>query len=316
MAKPAEPKVFNITKNRPKVLLLGNGLSYSDSIPWKEFIKRVSREDVELSQYEKPKKDGSGTEFQVPNNVLTLATSKPDDNERHKKYESIIENFSYNANEKIKKLVSLPWDAILTTNYSYEVEFAQKSAYPKLSKSTKNNYAYRLSDKEEGKYLLQTYNCVSPKAVPVWHIHGEARRPSSIILSHDEYARIIHKIMEINKKHGYLYLKNQTEVKFKSWVDYFILGDIFILGLSMDFSEFDLWWLLGRRLREKTGRGKIIFYEPEKDENQYKYHALLDSGIQEIKSFNINAKEDNDYSVFYKKAVDDIVSKMENLKND
>ena len=56
--------------------------------------------------------------------------------------------------------------------------------------------------------------------------------------------------------------KSDTEMAFNSWLDSFILGDVYVLGFRFDVSEFDLWWLLNRKLREKTPHGKVYFFEP------------------------------------------------------
>lgn len=50
-----------------------------------------------------------------------------------------------------------------------------------------------------------------------------------------------------------------------SWIDAFFYMNVHIIGLGLDFSEIDLWWLLTRcaRLIQKLGKGKIenkIYY--------------------------------------------------------
>lgn len=305
MAQYIDPKEFDIKNNkRPRVLLLGNGLTY-DSFSWAELIKAVAREDVIFDPYVK---DEKGLSFSVPNAILTAATSVTDDTLRHNNYDSILASINYKDNSLLRRLLSLPWDAVLTTNYSYETEYALNSRYPYYSIQTKRQKAYTHSKTEQdAKYLLHTFNRVGKNAPDIWHIHGEARRKSSIILSHDEYARQVHKIMEYNNSRGNDYERFHHEVKFKSWVDYFILGDVYILGLSMDYSEFDLWWLLGRRLREKTGRGSIWFYEPIKDDNKHKLCALHDAGVDHIETCGFNLKNTKGYPAFYERAINSII---------
>ena len=195
----------------------------------------------------------------------------------------------------------------MTTNFTYELEAELHPGYPGLTTESKRKYAYTTGDTKDAKYLLRTYNRLEKR--DIWHIHGELRRPSSIILSHDEYARLVHRILAYNENRGRDYEKYKNELKFKSWVDYFLVGDVYTLGLGLDFSEFDLWWLLGRRLRERAGCGKYIFYEPEKTDNHYKLLALQDAGV-EVRSCGVTIRDGSDYARFYALAIEDIKSQV------
>ena len=104
-------------------------------------------------------------------------------------------------------------------------------------------------------------------------------------------------------------------VSFDSWMDYFIMGDVYILGQGFDFSEFDLWWLLLRRKREKANTGKIVYYEPEY-RNKYKLLALKALDVDTV-SFGQAIDETKDknkqFREFYIKAIDDIKEKVNTL---
>ena len=203
----------------------------------------------------------------------------------------------------------MPFDAVLSTNYTYELEAAFNRKYPNLSAETKRKkYSLRKDGVKREKYLLHTYNLMEKGKPEIWHIHGELRCPSSIVLSHDEYARLVRKIIEFSSKRGGSYEKDRKNLEIKSWIDYFLMGDVYVLGLSYDFSDFDLWWLLGRRLREHSGCGKFIFYEPIKKEEYYKQLALRDAGV-DVRNCNVIIKESTkgkDYARFYKRAIMDI----------
>lgn len=297
-------KTFNLTRERPKVLLTGNGLTHSTGVPWHELIQRTARPGIDISHYEQT--DGTGhRSFAVPNTVLTLAVSETGDRQRHEKYIKTLNKDNFSKNDCLETLLTMPFDAVLTTNYTYEWEDALHPGYPKLKEVQKRRYAYVIDGKRDGKYLLHTFNRFGEDKPDLWHIHGELRRPSSLILSHDEYARLVHAILAYNKSIGNSYMKHREALRFQSWVDYLILGDVYILGLGLDFSEFDLWWLLGRRLREKTECGNIVFFEPEKAENLYKQRALRDSGVQ-VNTCGTVFGESVNYDSFYKKAIGEI----------
>jgi hypothetical protein len=58
-------------------------------------------------------------------------------------------------------------------------------------------------------------------------------------------------------------LKNKT-VENNSWLDLIFTQDIHIVGLTLDFVESDLWWLITYRARRKLENklmiGNLIFY--------------------------------------------------------
>ncbi len=60
-----------------------------------------------------------------------------------------------------------------------------------------------------------------------------------------------------------------------SWLDYFILGDVYSLGFGFDTSEMDLWWLLCRKKGSGPPRGPVVF-EPERQSAETK-RALLEA---------------------------------------
>ena len=94
-----------------------------------------------------------------------------------------------------------------------------------------------------------------------------------------------------------------------SWVELFFNTDIHILGLSLEYSETDLWWILNKRARimndKKTSvhiSNKIFYYstsiEPEKE------------GV--LNSFNVQVIKTNSgtktfkWGKYYEQALDSI----------
>lgn len=116
----------------------------------------------------------------------------------------------------------------------------------------------------------------------------------------------------MNDKAGNRYGNDKEKFIVKSWLDYFIVADIYILGFGMDFSEIDIWWLLCRRLREKSGYGRIIFFEPYDKEKDEKYKVLKKFQVEcENMKCNKEGMKNPDYQEFYKKAAEQIKRKME-----
>ena len=74
----------------------------------------------------------------------------------------------------------------------------------------------------------------------------------------------------------------------------------------MDFSEIDIWWLLNRRLREKSGHGKIYFLE---EKNLVKQEIIKKFDITHI-DLGFKEKPEN-FSEFYNLAFEKIKELME-----
>lgn len=311
---------------RPKVLIIGNGLvRNSKNKSWNELIKSLSAD--EYKGLELPK----STPYSIRATVLT----DDEDGTRHNKYENefMTGNYSYEYNTCLGKLLRIPFDAILTTNYTYEIEYQMKSNYPELSNETKRNYAYNTYNKKssDAKYLLRTFNRLKTDDYgekDIWHIHGEQRRKSSMILTHDEYIKLINKEVDYFSKRNNEYEENQNDIYFKSWLDYFVLGELYIIGLGFDFSEFDLWWLLNRRIRENINENNIPhihFFDPlhKHDKNEEAHNSDVSMVLKEMKVniYDLNvtvddylsgsSDEDNEklntqYREFYNKAIEKI----------
>ena len=295
-------KHFSINEKRPQVLLVGNGLVYQKGFSWDEFITKISQDDKNLILGNK-----------IPYSIRATATAYVSDKIRHDKYHEVFSNYTYSSFENLNNLLKIPFDSVLTTNYTYEIESHLCKGYHLLSDDTKRKKSICTAKKSEGKYLLRTFNRLSNgvQEYDIWHIHGEVRRKSSMILTHDEYARLTQRIIEYLDKRQNSYDEYYDDVKFKSWIDYFIMGDIYIVGLSFDFSEFDLWWLLNRRMRENASIGNVYFYEPISEETKPKISALECMGVQ-CENFAMEKSSDDNsfYDDFYKKVIADINKKV------
>lgn len=82
---------------------------------------------------------------------------------------------------------------------------------------------------------------------------------------------------------------------------------MYIIGLGLDFSEFDLWWLLSRRKREKAPTGNVYVFNPE-NENSDVRESLRMMGY-EVDTFGMNISDGNNdekYAGFYRKSIDKI----------
>ncbi len=322
---------------RPQVILLGNGINRAfNGVSWNDLLNSIADEKYKDKQIECPMPlkailvTGDNIDKTLKNHI---------EQNRQQAYGAIVQK---EHAAMLQKILSIGADHILTTNYSYELEMAAKNVKSGLSDYAIEQMMAHTDAvyKAESKYLLSTYNQVQYEKTPncIWHIHGESRKPSSIVLGHYNYGKLVHRYIEtLNKlaktENRYKNYEGQyKEWKFRSWVDAFILGDVYVLGYKLDLSEFDLWWLINRKKREKAEHGDIYFYEPAVENAENADSENIDARLELIRVFakevkdmsvTIPRKSKNDdqsasnikYYEFYKKAINDIANKISEIKN-
>ena len=319
-------KVFDISKSRPQVLLLGNGLFRNKDNPsWTELILKLA--NLENSSME-DKLFFSQIKNDAPYSILAGSVLPDDRMERWKAYSCDINELDLNDDNRmyIDKILNIPFDAVLTTNYTYEIENHILRAYKEMPIEKKRAYACRTSNSKSRK-AFRTFNRFpnGDSNVDIWHIHGDTRLKQSIVMTHDEYIRNTTNIVKYVSDRRNEYQKHYNELKFMSWIDYLIMGDVYVLGQGFDFSELDLWWLIHRRLTEKAKVGTINFYEPMDSHGVMsssacalqhagaKCHSLGVRLADGIAFANDNNKA---YSQFYEKSLDHIKEKVLEYKNE
>lgn len=161
------------------------------------------------------------------------------------------------------RLLELPVDAIMTTNYDNLLEYIYNSGY-KYSGDKKNTYRFDPISIQKG--------------VPFYHVHGFADVPKTICLGYEHYMGVVEKIRseintEENNKEGsmkiVLALNDKSRLK-NTWYERFYTDNISIVGLGLTESEVDLWWLITHRaylfysnyhdVREKL-TNRITYYD-------------------------------------------------------
>ena len=283
-------KSFKLQYYRPQVLFFGNGFFYND-VNWDENIEKGAHNDQYLSLSEEEKKN-------IPyliraNLALQSALQSANDDLT---YEDIFGKVNNDSNKDlVKKLMSIHFDAILTTNYTHQLEMLYRNSIKTLSTA-------RRREKVDDRYLLHTFNRVG--STDIWHIHGDMDSLKSIVLKHDDYGRLFSNISQYLEQNEEDYDKYYPDFTFDTWIDYFSLADVYILGFGCDFSEFEFWWLLNNR--SKHNAGKIICYIPSSNRNKSIAAALKLAGV-ECRDLGYSFPNENKtYNDFYNEALDDI----------
>lgn len=198
-----------------------------------------------------------------------LCSATAGENRIEKKYDAL----EFLVKEKISEVLDVVphnklhvqfadlFDVILTTNYDYTLE------------NTLGPFGQDKPVSPESKYSLFRRTLNSGKSI--WHIHGELHRPNSIVLGYDHYVGYVQKIRNyvttgIDVSNVEFLVRSPfangiaafEEGKYYSWVDHFLRDTVHIVGLGLDFSEVDLWWLLLNKWRRGSPvSGKTYFYD-------------------------------------------------------
>ncbi len=262
----------------PKVLLLGNGINRAYQFAsWGELLRELGTksltEEEELALEKVP--------YPLRSVILT------EDCIDVKMKESSIRLSQLNADPEEKALLyqyaELPIDTILTTNYTYELEQALNPAFH-CEPGRRCKYRKVASDYAPKNAIphLHTYFDVEAKKFPIWHIHGEAAKADTMVIGHYFYGNLLSQVQQYISKLLMRYkisLAKGSDIPVNSWVDYFMLGDVYIVGLGMDLSELDLWWLVNCKKKHFPDR-KIVLFKPDiKPQERLiadAYHMIVD----------------------------------------
>lgn len=257
-----------------------------------------------------------------------------------------INEFKNEQKEFIEKLLNLDVTSILTTNYSFEFERStiEKCSIGKIQSYYKNevlekdvpkyrtneligklNESIEKDDKlnkkgngsnkkknvlnEEYDSDIHQYIELRENNKKLWHIHGIATRYKSIVLDHYAYGKLLKKIQEHTKN----IIKRFTNSNYQmvSWIDYFLVGDVHILGFKFDLAEVDLWWLLSFKSRHFQF-AKTYFYcmeeelEPEKKIMLQTYNVEIIDPRKSKSAPEGVINQSGNYKEFYESAIEEI----------
>ena len=252
---------MNVSKKQ-NIVLLGNGIcrclgmnSCDDII---EQIRKENNPEVNPNIMNK---------LQFPQKIVVATNDRVDENMQRLTKDMLESTYSEKDIGFLKQLIMNSPDVILTANYSTELE---KAAYGKFTRYTYNQNTTIVADLRNSAEELGLNRYIPLMAgqneKQLWHIHGNAMKPKSIVMGHYYYGKLLREIQEYIPKlmRRYHSAKHSNEhiMQIKSWVDYFMLCDVHIIGFSMDLAEVDLWWLLCCKKRHFPD-SKVYFYEPD-----------------------------------------------------
>lgn len=287
--------------SRPQALLLGNGINRAfNSDSWDMLLNSI---DCRADKYDVGK-------FHCPETLKAILVTEDNVDKALERKKNALGNLGTKKPAKqlelLRRLLAMSFDHILTTNYSYELETAALGKDNITENALKRIQRHTSAvERCEASLMLHTYNCVEFRGSErkIWHIHGEARKPDSMVLGHYYYGRLLGKMLELDRRRTYSAAKPS---KILSWTDAFILGDVYILGFGFGFAESDMWWLLNRKKR--AGTGSTVFYElnPPDSSNNAKLDLLRLMNVEVVPM----TVENNNWTELYERAINDIEERI------
>ena len=252
---------------RPKILLVGNGLNLSfegakktDSIiqtEWEKYYgtKLPDRED----------KKAHHEIWNLPFPLQVVAATKDHVQGCMTELSDTFKNQSVTTEQEefIKGILDTGFDAVLSANYSLEFE---KSTIKEFSQYKVYSCYKTTQEQTTWQKRLGVFQCIE---LPynnhplLWHIHGTALRKGSMVMGQLYYGKLLSEVIARADKVNVGYRKAVKEKQPflpKSWIDYLLIGDVYIMGFRLDFSESDIWWLLSYKKSAFSG-AKTFFYD-------------------------------------------------------
>lgn len=308
LPKTAYPSLNIQPGRRPKVLLLGNGINrvYGGS-SWAGLLDRINRTEFTQEQVKS---------IPFPMQAVLLSGDHVDASLKDLRRElTRCENHPW-LDKQLRTLMSLPFDCILTPNFTYELECATDPDFLAVPSRTRRRRRHtRAVERAETRFMLHTYYALPfcGREIPLFHIHGEAQKPDTVILGHYYYGNLLFCYDDYLTKRAperkYRVGNGAKGMPVLSWLDYFILGDVYTLGFGFDTSEMDLWWLLCRKKRERSAHGDLYFFEPKRQSMETK-RAMLQAYDAKCVDLGMGDLSNDEYRLFYERAVEDLCRRV------
>lgn len=237
------------------VLFVGNGVNRlsEESMDWGALLDELAGPTA--SQHEE------AVRREKPFTLFFEEILSSNDLQETKQKVANLMKSSVHSSDYHRKILALPIDDILTTNYDYGLEGEHG----------------RGTDGRPVEQHHSLFRRVLANGKRIWHIHGEADNPATIMLGLGHYNRYLRKISNFlstggvdtkskardGKPYRSKFSKRKPAAYEQSWVDLFLERDLHIIGFRLDYTETHLWHLLTEKLAfSKAGKssGKTFFY--------------------------------------------------------
>jgi hypothetical protein len=240
-------------------LLLGNGINrLSKQLDWLAVLQKLADSVPGAHAIRHSERKPLSLFFEELCSVRSVSiTSRQAEREIKKNISGLL--IAAQPDQLLPEFTKL-FSVILTTNYDHAVE------------SSISGPLYQSANvMPESRYSLFRRTVAEKKTI--WHIHGDIYHAESILLGYDHYAGYLQKIRNyqvggLTQEQIKHLVRNMPAVSrdnpsshnLFSWVDHFLRDHLHIVGLGLDFTEIDLWWLLVYKKRRDKKTGLTFYY--------------------------------------------------------
>lgn len=291
----------------PPALMIGNGFNRTYHMKsWKNLIDTLRRE-------------GTADNAALDSLPLTMQIVLASDDHVYDSMEVVAEYMrSFQLTEPhirlLNRIMEIPVGTILTTNYSYELEKVLSGSTGYWKENPYRRYAYACRSRTTSRFLHRYSHVPGDRGEgrDIWHIHGEVDQPRQIIMGHYYYGKMEYEIQNYlpGMKRRYRYAKKQDGLYFpRSWVDSFLMGDVYIAGFGLDLAEADIWFLACTKKRHFP-EARTIYYTPSghaggKDLPDAQKAMMETYGI-EVRERPLTGTGEDCYVRYYEEVLDEI----------
>lgn len=244
------------------VLWLGNGLNRTfEGDSWERLILDAKKRRNNNTPIEEI--------YKLPANMQIIAATTDNVDEEMAAISGYLkkQGSDKNLQKFIRKYVlSQNFSTIISTNYTYEIEKSIDNNYSLFPANSCRKVSERIKQTQRSS-MIYCFNQLEyeSKNINIWHIHGEACTPSTMVMGNYYYGKRLCDISHyVSSRMSYLKVayKNKAKIEPKSWIDYFMLGNVYVCGFGMEMSELDFWWLVCCKKRNFPDTN-IFVYEPK-----------------------------------------------------
>ncbi len=301
--------------NRPDVLLVGNGINRPFAgESWKDLICKALSKNKSYYTYSDIENMPATMQIVVAT-ANNLGRGSDEINNVSKETQEIAKRIRINKlgeeqSDLLKQILDLPIDTILNTNYSNEFELFA------LNESTLHSFRSCQRRTKEVKGIEEQFRLFQFSSLGanypdknLWHIHGDIAKPKSMVIGHYYYGKLLKQIEDraaLCKRNYSIAQKKGFPYKPESWVDYFLIGNVYIFGLGMYLAEQDLWWLLSFKAMHFS-ETNVYYYQAENEMDKDIKKLLYAYGVETITDIPL---EKNDFIRFYQEVIKDIRNRI------
>ncbi len=291
--------------HRPQVLLVGNGINllFGDR-SWKKMIQ----DEMVISQAPIVYQDIKP----MPATMQIVLATRDRVDERLREIGDGLAYMDMTGERTafLREVLAMPVESILTVNYSLELEYAaglpqRVAAYRSELKRTRDLY-----ESKEPFRVYQYFDCGGKQ---IWHVHGDVAKLSSMVMGHYHYGMLIREIQDYTAEMTRRYRACRSgclDYQPYSWIDSFLMGDVYILGMGMYLCEADLWWLLCCKKRNFPDT-RVCFYELTKEDDRQKLMLMEAYNVEVVRGIEGEYKRQ---MPFYRRCMEDIRQRIERAR--